>query len=117
MFATQLLFLYRYIFVLAEEGGRVSRGRSLRSFGKRGEGMSSYGSLIGNLLLRTWRRAERIHMAMLARGFTGEFHTLRESRFGGRDLLFLGGWSLFFIVLRLWNLPQLLGTLVTGMVQ
>lgn len=116
VFATQLLFLYRYIFVLAEEGGRVSRGRNLRSCGRRGMGVGSYGSLVGHLLLRTWRRAERIHMAMLARGFTGEFHNLRACRFGGRDLLFLGGWSLLFIIFRTWNLPQLLGTLVSGMV-
>ncbi len=116
VFVTQLLFLYRYIFVLAEEGGRVSRGRSLRCCGRRGMGVGSYGSLVGHLLLRTWRRAERIHMAMLARGFTGEFQNLREFRFGGRDLLFVGGWSLLFITFRTWNLPQFLGTLVSGMI-
>src|SRR6185369_14241587 len=108
-FAVQLLFLYRYIFVLTEEGGRMSRARHLRSFGGRGLGMRTYGSMIGHLLLRTWLRAERIHMAMLARGFAGQFHTRNEFRFGGRDLLFLLGWSLFFIFLRLNNCSQLLG--------
>ena len=113
-FAVQLLFLYRYIFVLTEEGGRSSRARELRSFGGKGRGIRSYGSLVGHLLLRTWMRAERIHMAMLARGFTGEFHATATSRFGGRELLFLLGWSTLFIVLRLRNVPQLLGSLVTG---
>ena len=113
LFAVQLLFLYRYLFVLLEEGGTLSRARELRSVGKRGLGMRSFAPLIGHLLLRTWRRAERIHLAMLARGFTGEFHTTRESRFGGRELLFLSAWSTLFITLRLWNLPRLLGTLVT----
>ena len=68
-FAVQLLFLYRYLFLLTEEGGRAARARELRSCGKRGSGLASYASLIGHLLLRTWLRAERIHMAMLARGF------------------------------------------------
>ena len=113
-FTVQLLFLYRYIFVLTEEGGRASRARELRSFGRKGQGIRSYGSLVGHLLLRTWMRAERIHMAMRARGFTGEFHTMRSSRFGGRELLFLLGWSSLFLLLRLRNVPRLLGTLVTG---
>jgi cobalt/nickel transport system permease protein len=116
-FTVQLLFLYRYIFVLTEEGARSSRARELRSFGRKGRGIASYGSLVGHLLLRTWMRADRIHMAMLARGFTGEFHARRPSRFGGRETLFLLGWSVLFVFLRLRNVPQLLGSLVTGAVR
>jgi cobalt/nickel transport system permease protein len=113
-FAVQLLFLYRYIFVLTEEGARSSRARELRSFGGKGLGIKSFGSLVGHLLLRTWMRADRIHMAMLARGFTGQFHALQPSRFGGRELLYLLGWSALFVFLRLRNVPNLLGSLVTG---
>jgi cobalt/nickel transport system permease protein len=113
-FAVQLLFLYRYLFVLMEEAGRASRARELRSFGKKGQGAGSYSSLLGNLLLRTWLKAERIHMAMLARGFTGELHSREQSRFGGRELLFLLGWSAIFVGFRLYNVPQLLGSLLTG---
>jgi cobalt/nickel transport system permease protein len=116
LFAVQLLFLHRYLFVLTEEGTRVARARELRSCGKKGVGISSFGPLVGHLLLRTWGRAERIHVAMLARGFSGEFHTRREFRFGGRELLFLCGWSALFITLRLLNLPRLLGTFVTGII-
>jgi len=117
VFTVQLLFLYRYLFVLTEEGARVSRARELRSFGKKGLGVGSFGPLVGHLLLRTWARAERIHMAMLVRGFSGEFYTRREYHFGCRELLFLCGWSALFITLRLYNLPHLLGTLVTGIVR
>jgi cobalt/nickel transport system permease protein len=113
-FVTQLLFLYRYIFLLTEEGGQMARARQLRSFGTRGMEMKTYGHLIGQLLLRTWERAERVYRAMLARGFDGAFHTRRDSRFGSRELLFLLAWSLFFISFRLENVPQLVGSLVTG---
>lgn len=113
-FAVQLLFLYRYIFVLTDEGVRMSRARELRSFGDKGMGMGSYGPLLGHLLLRTWERAERIHMAMLARGFTGAFHSRRTYRFGGKEVIFLLGWSVLFIFMRLQNASRLLGALATG---
>lgn len=112
VFAVQLLFLYRYIFVLTEESGRVSRARELRSCGKKGLGIQSFSSLVGHLLLRTWQRAERIHMAMLARGFTGEFHASRQSSFGMSEFRFVLAWSTLFIFLRLQNASQLLGSQV-----
>jgi cobalt/nickel transport system permease protein len=115
VFAVQLLFLYRYIFVLTAESGRASRARELRSCGKRGQGIRSFGSLTGHLLLRTWQRAERIHMAMLARGFTGEFHARRQSGFGIAEILFVLGWSMLFIVLRMQNATQMMGSLVMGL--
>lgn len=113
VFAVQLLFLYRYIFVLADEAGRASRARELRSCGKKGLGINSFSSMIGHLLLRTWQRAERIHMAMLARGFTGEFHANRPNHFGFPELRFVVLWSALLIFLRLQNVTQLLGTLLT----
>ena len=114
VFAVQLLFLYRYIFVLTDEGGRVARARELRACGRTGLGMRQFGPLVGHLLLRTWERAERIHMAMLARGFSGEVHARRQGRFGGREWLFLCAWSVLFLALRFYNLPRLLGLLLTG---
>lgn len=116
VFAVQLLFLHRYIFVLTEEGGRASRARELRSFGNKGLGLASYTSLISHLLLRTWQRAERIHMAMLARGFTGEFHTGQSKRFGGREISFVIVWAAIFIAIRLQDIPQLIGTIVIRMI-
>jgi cobalt/nickel transport system permease protein len=112
-FAMQLLFLHRYIFVLTEEGARASRARELRSFGKKGKGLTPFASLVGHLLLRTWLRADRIHMAMLARGFSGEFHTRLTTRFGRPEFLFLAGWASLFIVLRMENISRLVGSLVT----
>lgn len=115
VFAVQLLFLYRYIFVLTDEGVRTARARQLRTFGKRGFSIRQFGSLVGHLLLRTWDRAERIHLAMLARGFAGEFHTSgQQSRFGRKEIAFMAGWAVLFILFRLYNAPQRLGGLFTG---
>ncbi len=117
-FAVQLLFLYRYIFVLTDEGVRTARARQLRTFGRRGLDLRHFSSLVGHLLLRTWERADRIHMAMLARGFSGEVHsTRRQSHFGKPELIFTVCWVALFILLRLYNAPQLLGSLFTGNMQ
>jgi cobalt/nickel transport system permease protein len=113
-FAVQLLFLYRYIFVLTEEGGRAARARQLRSCGRKGLGLASFGTLIGHLLLRTWQRAERVHIAMLSRGFDGNFHSSRKTCFGKEELVFIAGWSVFLIFLRFANVTTVIGSMVTG---
>lgn len=109
VFTTQLLFLYRYIFVLAEETYRAALARELRSCGTRGQGIESYSSLIGALLLRTWGRAERIHGAMLARGFSGQFHAENSSHFSSSDVYFVAVWSGLFMIFRSTNISLLIG--------
>ncbi|MFO7983504.1 MAG: cobalt ECF transporter T component CbiQ [Desulfuromonadales bacterium] len=109
VFAVQLLFIYRYIFVLTDEAMRMVRARSLRSFHGRGRGMRVYGHMIGQLLLRTLDRAQRIHKAMLSRGFDGEIRIFRPGHIGMPEVLFTAGWSAFFILARTANLPDMLG--------
>ncbi len=114
VFSVQLLFLHRYIFVLADETARVSRARELRSCGRKGLGTVSFGSLAGHLLLRTWQRAERIHTAMQARGFIGRFHAHRYGCFGRSELCFVAGWTLLCLSLRMFDISTVLGSTLTG---
>jgi len=114
VFAAQLLFLYRYIFVLAEEGKRMSSARELRAYGSAGLGIASFSPMIGYLLLRTWSRAERIHMAMRARGFDGAFQAPATSHFGKAEMMHLIGWTMLFAFMRAENMSRLLGTLILG---
>lgn len=71
VFTTQLLFVYRYLYVLAEEALGMTLARDARSFGRRSYPLRLWGTLVGQLLMRTFARAERIGRAMLARGFDG----------------------------------------------
>ena len=116
-FAVQLLFLYRYIFVLGEEAARMTRARSLRAFGNRGMGFRAFASMVGHLLLRTLDRAKRIHTAMRCRGFEGTIRVTHPLKIGGRDIAFLIGWSLLFVFMRLYNIPQWLGNLVAELMK
>ena len=113
-FVQQLLFLYRYLFLLVDEGSRLVRARRLRSFGRRGLELRPYAALLGQLLLRTLARAQAIHRAMLSRGFNGRLHRLQPLNAGASDWLFLCGWCGLFLLLRSTNLPLLLGQLITG---
>ena len=111
---TQLLLLYRYIFVLGDEAHRMGQARRLRSFGRRGMGWRVYGQMLGQLLLRTFARAQRIYLAMKCRGFDGEIRVGRPLRFGAADLVFTLAWSAAFVLFRLVNVPLTLGHLLTG---
>jgi len=112
VFVMQLLFLYRYLFVVANEGQKMLRSLALRSGGARTLRLRVYGSLVGHLLLRSMDRAERVHRAMVARGFDGEIRVLHKPRFRLSDWGFVGGGLLFFVVARVWNLAGGLGQLL-----
>lgn len=88
LFISQLLFLYRYLFVLLEETMRVVRARDLRSFGRRGTGLDVLARIVTALFLRTVERAERIYRSMLSRGFRGELPVQQERSLRMADILF-----------------------------
>jgi len=112
-FAQQVAFLHRYAFVLGSETLRIHRARTLRAFGRK-LAPGEFATLAGHLLLRAWDRARRIHMAMLSRGFTGHFPEPRPLAWKARDLLFILLCAAAFAALRFWNLPRILGDLLTG---
>ena len=105
----QLMMLYRYLFVLAQETIRMRKAWSLRALSPQRMPLSIFISLIGQLLLRALDRAQHIHMAMLCRGFTGTLHLTHPLRFGTRDVMFILIWCSVFALLRFYSLTRLLG--------
>ena len=76
-----LQFMYRYLHVLADELDRMVQARRARTF--RRSGRLDWGlltGLIGVLFLRAFERGERVHAAMLARGWDGTIRTLDDGR-------------------------------------
>lgn len=114
LFVTTLLLIYRYLTVLGGESTRIQRAYALRAPSHNGVRFHVWGSLAGHLLLRSFDRAERVHQAMLLRGFSGEFHTGAPPRLTWPDIIYLIGWCAFFILARSFDLPSLLGSLLTG---
>jgi cobalt/nickel transport system permease protein len=67
---TTLTLMYRYLPVLAEESRRMSRARASRTFiHKRFAAWQNLSLIVGQLFVRSADRAERIYLAMCARGW------------------------------------------------
>lgn len=100
--------MYRYIFVLVDEAQRLQRARLCRSASLNGQGGGTLwwrarvtGQMAGTLLVRAFERSERIYVAMLARGYTGELRTLDTPTLNPRDLrigLGVGGLLVLIVV-------------------
>ncbi|MDW8326798.1 MAG: cobalt ECF transporter T component CbiQ [Anaerolineales bacterium] len=95
-------FMYRYLFVLADESLRLRRAREARSAAGTGRAGGSLlwrgkvaGGMVGNLAVRAFERSERIYNAMLARGFRGELLTLTPPAMTDSDRTMLVGWVTF----------------------
>ena len=67
---TTLALMYRYLPVLAEESRRMQRARASRTFRReRRLAWNNISAVIGRLFIRSTERAERIYLAMCARGW------------------------------------------------
>ena len=117
IFVLQLLLTYRYITVLMEEFLRMTQAYSLRAPEQKGISKNNLGSFAGQLILRTFDRAERVYQAMLLRGFTMEYSAGCIEKANFKDLTFFTGWSLFFVIAKIYNLPLFLESLITGVVK
>ncbi len=78
--------MWRYLFVLVDEAGRLIRARLSRSGWSDTPGVKTGGSLAwrarvaggmaGSLFLRAFERSDRIYMSMVSRGYDGEVRSL-----------------------------------------
>lgn len=114
IFINQLLFLYRYIFVLTEEAMRMVRAKELRSFGKRGTELKFFLRLIGLLLLRTIERAERIYYAMLSRGYSGVMPYRKKGKLKIEDYLFVLVSVFLLYFFRFYDVSEMMKNFIKG---
>jgi cobalt/nickel transport system permease protein len=83
------LMTYRYLFVLSDELQRLRVAVRVRGFRNQASrhAYATVGRVAGSLLVRSHERAERVHQAMLCRGFDGRFRTLTDFRTRAADVL------------------------------
>jgi cobalt/nickel transport system permease protein len=106
---TIIAFLYRYLFVLADEVFRMLRAREARSAaaaGTRSGGSVAWragvaGNMAGQLFLRSYERSDRVYNAMLARGYTGHMQTMNPHEFRRVDYIVTGIAIIFLLLLQL----------------
>ena len=85
-----LLMTYRYVFVIEQEFLRLLRAAKIRGFqpGTNSNTYRTYSYVIGMLFVRAAARAERVHQAMLCRGFKGKFYSLQDFHVGNASWIF-----------------------------
>ena len=68
-----LLITHRYLYVFVHEARRMQVGMDVRGFRKSTSlaTLRSVGNYVGMLFVRSFERTERVHAAMLARGYQG----------------------------------------------
>jgi cobalt/nickel transport system permease protein len=113
-FLAQVQLLYRYLFLLADEGRRLAEARALREPRRRLPRLLTARRMLASLLWRTWARGDRIYDCMKARGYDGSFPALAPSRFTLGDAAFLAAAVLACAAGRALPLARWLGAAVLG---
>lgn len=93
-------FMYRYMYVIADEALRMHRAREARSAaaGPKAGGSLSWrarvlGGMVGSLFLRSYERSERVYAAMLSRGFDGRLRAMKMPALARRDFAAMGAFG------------------------
>ena len=88
-----LLMSYRYIAVIEDEYRKLLRAAKFRGFRPKTNlhSYKTFAYLAGMLFVRASFRAQRVHQAMLCRGFNQKFHSLDIYQANRFNLIFLTG--------------------------
>jgi cobalt/nickel transport system permease protein len=111
----QLSVTYRYMTALITDASSMTTAYMLRAPGGKGVKMKDMGSFLGQLLFRSFGRAERVYQAMKSRGFDGSFKTGAPRPFGLSSLLFVIVVIAAAIVFRFFNASLFLSRLAAGL--
>lgn len=112
---TQILLTYRYITVLLEEVNRITQAYSLRAPNQKGIHFKVWGSLTGQLLLRSMDRAEVVYESMLLRGYKGDFKYMGQKvKFRMQDFLYLLLWAGVIVLFRMQPVFIVIGNFAGG---
>lgn len=116
LLVTQILLTYRYISVLLEEVKRITQAYALRAPNQKGVHFKVWGSLTGQLLLRSVDRANEVYESMTLRGYNGEFRYIGENiRMRWQDVVYLAVWLGIIVLFRKVPVIMVLGNLAGGL--
>ena len=113
---TQFMLTYRYVTVLLEEVNRITQAYALRAPKQKGIHYRVWGSLTGQLLLRSMDRATVVYESMTLRGFQGNYRYLgKKIKWSWKDGLYMLIWLVLFVVLRKIPVILVIGNYVGGL--
>ena len=107
----QIMMTYRYMSILLEETSKMYYAYLLRAPKEKGIKLKDMGSFLGQLILRSFDRAERIYHAMQCRGFEGSISFSKKDRLRIRDVLIIVAIGSLLVFLRFFNVSKMIGQL------
>ena len=112
---TQFMLTYRYITVLLEEVDRITQAYALRAPKQKGIHFKVWGSLTGQLLLRSMDRANSVYESMLLRGYNEDYGCMK-ARIAVRpkDIVYLLFWIGIIVLFRIYPVIMIIGNLAGG---
>jgi cobalt/nickel transport system permease protein len=89
LYVLTLEMAYRYIFLLMDLVREMYVAKKARTIRARGmfEEQKWVGGRMGYTLIRSLDMSEKVHMAMMSRGFSGEVHIMQEFKMQNRDYI------------------------------
>jgi cobalt/nickel transport system permease protein len=95
-------FMYRYLFTIVDEVQRMRAALAARGYAPRHAlQAAAIGRVATALFLRTYERAERVHLAMLARGWRQTMPRLDVLAYTRADVIFLAALASTLLTTRL----------------
>jgi len=100
-----LFFSYRYLHTVKEEYERMMKAAKCRGFKPQSSVRTyrTFAYILANLLVRSYKRADRVYKAMLCRGFKGTFPVYSHFSLRKKDVIFALSSFIYFMVVVLWK--------------
>lgn len=108
----QLLLTWRYLSVLIEEAGNILTAYRLRSSAYSAVKFRDWPSLVGQLLIKSINRAERIFQAMQCRLFDARNIWIYENESSWKEMTACGLLCVLCVLLRLYNFSEIIGSIL-----
>lgn len=109
---TLLLLTYRYVLILLGEVTIMSEAYSLRAPGQRGIHINSWGSFLGQLILRSMDRAQALYESMVLRGYDGRIKYFGNKRYNRASYIVVAVGIAMLVLTRCYNILQLLERII-----
>ena len=108
--------VYRYIGVIFDEAYSIFIAYSLRSVNKKGIHIRDMGSVIGQLLLRSFDRSDRVYNAMKCRGYALRAIPGSRKKITAADFVFIAAVCVFAVIFRVVKINELWEKILSGLI-
>ena len=108
---TVFMLIYRYIIVFLNELKKIWTAYSLRSPNQKGFNYKVWGSMIGNLIIRSMDKAQDVYESMELRGFNPDTYFIKEQRIDNVSFIYLSLGIIFIFAIRYIPIFELIGNI------